>query len=250
MCLHSLVKNLHDSSLSRSCCRMLALPVFILCIESVLYQERCCLRATKVRRQQRHVVVWTETLLWNHPQTVRALVFSDRSDGMWAIQEIKQRVGVINHTEHKQTQAWPLFFHSELMNVPKNLNPTVLFPCVVSEGVTEKTRKGGRVGSTTASSLSSGNAVWGLRRKCVWCVCELEKGEEKGNKTEWIKPSQLYSNHHKYAVKEEHSVRQTNIENDSRLPWVIHEMTDLVGSTLRRESSQVSPYHVVKSRNC
>ncbi len=53
-----------------------------------------------------------------------------------------------------------VFFHRELMNVQKNLDPTVLFPCAESEGETEKDEEGGRVGSpTTASSVSSGNAV-------------------------------------------------------------------------------------------
>lgn len=41
----------------------------------------------------------------------------------------------------------------------KYLDPTVLFPCAESEGETEKDKEGGRVGSTTASSVSSGNAV-------------------------------------------------------------------------------------------
>lgn len=71
-----------------------------------------------------------------------------------------QRVGVINHTEHKQAQAQPLFFHRELMNVQKNLDSAVLFPCAESEGEKDKERRRGRVGSTTrASSVSSGNAV-------------------------------------------------------------------------------------------
>lgn len=67
---------------------------------------------------------------------------------------------VINHTQHKQTQARPLVFHCELPDVQKNLDPTVLFPCAESGGKTERDKEGGRVGSiTTASSVSSGNAV-------------------------------------------------------------------------------------------
>lgn len=52
---------------------------------------------------------------------------------------VEQRAGVINHTEHKQAQARPIFFHGELMNVQKNLDPTVLFPCAAES---EKERRG------------------------------------------------------------------------------------------------------------
>lgn len=68
------------------------------------------------------------------------LSFQEWSDGMWTIQEILQRVGFINHSEHKQAQALPLFFHHELMNVQRNLDPTVLFPCAEFEE--EKDKKG------------------------------------------------------------------------------------------------------------
>lgn len=65
----------------------------------------------------------------------------------------------MNHTKHKQAHARPIFFHQELMNVQKNSDPAVLFPCAESEGETEKDKQKGRVGNTTASSVSSGNAV-------------------------------------------------------------------------------------------
>lgn len=50
-------------------------------------------------------------------------------------------MGVINRAQHKQTRARPLFFHRELTNVQKALDPTVLFPCAESE--TEKDEEGG-----------------------------------------------------------------------------------------------------------
>lgn len=65
-----------------------------------------------------------------------------------------------NHPEHRQAQARSLFSHRELVNVQKNFDPTVLFPCAESKGEMWKDKKGGRVGgTTTASSVSSGNAV-------------------------------------------------------------------------------------------
>lgn len=54
------------------------------------------------------------------------------------------RVKVINHTKHKQAQARLTFFHHELMNVQRNFDPTILFPCAESEGETEKDKEGGK----------------------------------------------------------------------------------------------------------
>lgn len=87
-----------------------------------------------------------------------SFLFLDRSDGMRAIREIEQRVGVINGTQHRQTQAWPPLFHHELTDVQKNGHPAVLFPCAEREGKTKRDEEGGRVGSKTTSSVSSGNA--------------------------------------------------------------------------------------------
>lgn len=87
---------------------------------------------------------------------------------MWTIQEIEQRVGVINHTQHKQTQARPPFFHRELTDVQKNLDPTVLFPCAESEGKTERDREGGR-----GKGWKQNNSFF-----CILWECCLKAGEE------------------------------------------------------------------------
>lgn len=74
--------------------------------------------------------------------------------------DLAERGRVINHAEHKQTQARPLFFHRELMSVQKNFDPAVLFPCAESKVETERDKDGGGGGgATTASSVPTGNAV-------------------------------------------------------------------------------------------
>lgn len=161
---------------------------------------------------------------------------------MWTIQEMKQRVGVINHTEHKQAQARPIFFQRELMNVQKNLGPTVLFPCAESEG--ERRRRAREGGGLEAQLLllyplgmlseGWGGSVYGdvwvnWKGRKEWTVCSACLDS--------VYASQLYSVHCKYTLKEEHSVLQLHIENDSCMS---HSWNNWARwSTLQRDCFQV-----------
>lgn len=64
------------------------------------------------------------------------------------------------------------FFHRELMNVQKNLDPTVLFPCAESEGETVKDEEGGKGWAHNSFFC----ILWECCLKaeeeaCVMCVC-------------------------------------------------------------------------------
>jgi len=63
------------------------------------------------------------------------------------------------------------FFHRELVNVELKFRWNCIVSTSEGQGAAKKDKEGGRVGSTTASSVSSGNAVGRLGRKRVWCVC-------------------------------------------------------------------------------
>lgn len=98
-------------------------------------------------------------------------------DGMWAIKEIEQRVWVINRTQHEQTRARPLVFIVSSQMYRRIHIQLYCFHVPRTGGETDRDEEGGRVGSITVSSVSSGReeALIVCVCGCVsWKVCEKE----------------------------------------------------------------------------
>lgn len=175
--MHIYKKKTHHQDSKRESVLQLntSLSHFHSCFEDVLHQESHCPGASEVKRTVKACGCFDRsTNALKCAVNCESFLFLDGSDGMWTIQEIEQRAGVINGTPHRQTQAGPPLVYHELTDVQKNWDPTVLFPCAEREGKTKRDEEGGRVGSETTSSVSSGNADWRQGRKCRRCVCKLE----------------------------------------------------------------------------